>query len=280
MNCNVRFGWFVLFILVSSAVYAQTGAPASASATSAHYPFNSRDDAEVFLRTAEITESSGTKVGITLPQKLILSDGKITQAALFKTIDEHKSGLTQLPTGTELDFKDSWKYEVAAYEIDKLLGLEMVPVTVERIHAGHKGSLQLWLDGCQVEGDRIRNNIRPPDMNSWNQQMYKVRVFDNLLYNIDRNLGNLLISADWKLFMIDHSRTFKSIDAIKSPKDLTYFSRSMIEKLKMLNQENLKEHCGKYISGMEISTLLKRRDRLVKFYEEQAAAKGDSIIYP
>jgi hypothetical protein len=110
--------------------------------------------------------------------------------------------------------------------------------------------------------------------------MYKVRIFDNLVYNIDRNLGNLLITPDWKIFMIDHSRTFKNVAMLKAPKDMTYFSRSLMDALKKLDQQQLVEHCGKYLSVYEIQSLLKRRDMIVALYGRQAADRGAAVTYP
>jgi|WetSurMetagenome_2_1015567.scaffolds.fasta_scaffold192670_1 hypothetical protein len=278
MNRNIRYASILLLAFWSTAARGQSRTPAATS--SICYPFDSREAAETFLRTARITKITSSKVGVTLPRKVELSDGSITHPALFKTIDDRKPGLTQMPNGAELDFKDSWKFEIAAYELDKILGLGMVPVTVERSYQGQRGSLQLWLDGCQIEGERLKKNLQPPDLDAWNHQMYKVRVFDNLVYNIDRNLGNLLISTDWKLFMIDHSRTFKNYDRLKSPKDITSFSISLMESLKTLTPDMLRVKCGKYVSGREIGMLLKRRDLLVKLFEEQKAARGNAVLYP
>ena len=115
--------------------------------------------------------------------------------------------------GVEIEFQDSWRTEVAAYELDKLIGLGMVPATIQRIYDGKQGSLQFWLDyeSSRVkmnEETRVKNKLTPPNPIDWNQQVAKVRLWDNLIYNTDRNLGNLLITEDWKIRLIDHSRTF------------------------------------------------------------------------
>jgi hypothetical protein len=241
-------------------------------------PGETREQIEEFLRTAKITENKGISVGITGPRKLTLTDGTITHHAAFKTVNERKPGVTQLQAGMEVDFKDSWMFEIAAYEVDKLLGLNLVPPTVERVVNGQKGSAQLWIEDNFSEATRLKEKRPTPDPTAWNQQMWKVRVFDNLVYNIDRNLNNLLITPDWKLCMIDHSRTFKVLPDLKSPKDLTNFSTSLMDALKGLSKETLKQRCGKYLTGAEIDSLLKRRDKILKLYE--AAAKDPSVIYP
>lgn len=118
-------------------------------------PVSTRDQVEEFLRTARVVASRGTPRGITSPERLTLDDGKVRHDALFKRIDERKKGITRLGRSAEYEFKDSWKFEVAACEIDKLLGLNMVPVTVAREYMGTKGSLQYWVDNCMLEKERL-----------------------------------------------------------------------------------------------------------------------------
>jgi hypothetical protein len=199
---------------------------------------------------------------------------------VFKSIDERKPGITKLSTSSEFDFKDSWKFEVAAYELDKLLSLDMVPVTVERLYGRRRGSLQFWVVNCMTEADRLKKKMSPPNKEAWNRQMYTVRIFDNLIFNFDRNLRNLLVSQDWRCFMVDHSRSFKSVGFLKSQADLTHYSASLLERLRVLNSDTLNKACGKYLNGMEISTLLMRRDRILKHFEQLQAKMGASISYP
>jgi hypothetical protein len=248
--------------------------------SAADTPFATREETEQYLRTAKITKAKTLGTGVTLPMKLTLDDGKVQHFGVFKSIDEHKTGITNLAASSEIDFKDSWMYEIAAYEIDKILGLNMVPVTVERTWDGKRGSLQVWVNNCMEEGERIKKKVQPPSPITWNQQMYKVRLFDNLIYNIDRNLGNLLITPDWRLYMIDHSRSFKNVAVVKSPKDLVSFSRSLMESLSKLDKDNVTAACSKYLSGAEIQNLLKRRDLLVEVYTHHRAEKGEAGVYP
>jgi hypothetical protein len=242
--------------------------------------FASNEQIEEFLLTAKIVKAKGISIGVAGPLKLTLDDGKIQHYAVYKSINERKTGVTQLASSAEIDFKDSWMFEVAAYELDKMLGLNMVPVTVARSYNGEKGSVQYWVDNCMMESDRLKKKLDPPDSLAWNRQMYKVRIFDNLVYNIDRNLGNLLITPDWKCYMIDHSRTFKCVDQLKSPKDMTQFSTSFMETLEKLDEESVKSKCGKYLTEYEIRMTLKRRDRILRLYKQMVAEKGAAVVYP
>lgn len=278
---KVSFLLFLLFVLSPYASFAQETTSTS-SAVSETQPFANASSQEIeeALRTAKIVKSKELGTGTTRPLKFTLNNGPFEFHACYKNVDEHRQGLTRMQSGVEVDFKDSWRFEVAAYELDKLLGLGMVPQTVERNYEGKDGSVQLWIENAMTEKVRKENHLEPPDIQQWNRQVAKIRVFDNLIYNIDRNLGNMMITSDWKLYMIDHSRSFKNLDELKSPKDLKLFSRSMMEALQKLNQPTLTDHCGKYLSSMEIETLLKRRDLILQIYEQQKAEKGSSVEFP
>lgn len=250
------------------------------SADSLLAPFGSHEEVENFLRTAKIVGSRGTSRGITNPDRLTLDDGRVRHDAIFKSIDERKLGVTKLERSSEFDFKDSWKFEVAAYEIDKLLGLNMVPVTVEREYRGSRGSLQYWVDGCMLEKERLDKKLMPPDPVRWTWQIHKVRVFDKLIYNIDRNLGNILVTSDWKCVMIDHSRSFKSLGELNPAGELQYFSRSMMVALEGLDEAGLRTKCGEYLTLPEIQTTLQRKALILQVYQRLVKEKGNSIVSP
>jgi hypothetical protein len=244
------------------------------------HPFTSREEIEVFLRTAKIVGITGYPEGVTNPKRLGLDDGTVQHDALYKNIDVRKSGVYKMGSVFEFDFKDSWKFEVAAYEIDKLLSLNMIPVTVERKYQGVTGSLQYWINDCISEEERRLEERQPPSIVRWNWQMYKVWVFDKLIYNIDRNLKNLLVAPEWKCVMIDHSRSFKSLDKVEALNKLKYFSRSLMEGVEQLDEAEVRERCGRWLTDSEISTMMKRRDILVDYYHELLQENGKSILYP
>ena len=86
----------------------------------------------------------------------------------------------------------------------------MVPVCVEREVGGDRGAVDWWVDGVLMdEKARIAGNISPPDVAAWNRQMATIRLFDQLIYNMDRSQENLLITTTWKVWMIDHTRAFR-----------------------------------------------------------------------
>ncbi|HSE39867.1 MAG TPA: hypothetical protein VLH08_03815 [Acidobacteriota bacterium] len=276
MRRKAKF-FLLIFLFLSSRLWSED---AGSSLSNILQPFSSYQEAEQALRTAKIVDAKDLGTGVTFPVKLYLEQGDLKFKAVFKTVNERRNGITKLQQGPEVDFKDSWMFEVAAYELDKLLNLHMVPPTVERIYRGKKGSVQLWVENAMTERDRKSKKLEPPDVDQWNRQISQVRLFDNLIYNIDRNLGNLLITGDWKIYMIDHSRCFKSLNFLRAPTDLKFFAKPTMEALEKLTEAQLKTQCSHYLNGMEIRTLLKRRDMIVQQYQTMLSEKGDSIYFP
>jgi hypothetical protein len=198
---------------------------------------------------------------------------------VFKTIDEYAK-VKQLDRGQEIEFQDSWKTEIAAYELDKMLGLGMVPATVERSYSGKKGSLQFWIESKMSEAERYQKKIAPPRQFEWEEQVARIRMFDNLIYNTDRHMNNLRITEDWKIRLIDHSRSFRPFEQLKEPKQLIRFSRSLLEKMEFLTEPMLKERLGNYLSPYQIRGLLKRRDAMVALSKKLVAEKGaGNVLY-
>lgn len=236
---------------------------------------------EDFLKTAPVTASKDLGQGVTISKRVTLEQGGQKEDAVFKIIDEKPLvGATRLADGTiDAEFQDSWKTEIAAYELDKMIGLGMVPATVERRHLGKSGSFQLWVTSMMNEQARQRGNVKPADPGAWNDQMHKLFVFDNLIYNVDRNLGNILMTTDWRMFAIDHSRAFRPYGKLKDPKLMVRFSRSLMTGLASLNEPMLKSRLGAYLTSFQIQGLLKRRDLIADYAKKLAADKGDAAVY-
>ncbi len=236
---------------------------------------------ESFLRNAEVTDLEGTEEGITLPKKATLELDSRTHFALFKTIDVFRPGLTRMRNGViEVDFQDSWKTDVAAYELDKMIGLGMVPTTVERRHRRDRGSMQWWVDGMS-ELDRVQDGIAPPDPQAWGDMVYKMRLFDSLIYNVDRQSRNMLITEDWRIVLIDHSRAFRTAAELREPAQMTRFSKSLLENIAKLDEETLKERVGNYLTEFQIRAILKRRDLILEHARELVSQRGEErVLFP
>jgi len=243
-----------------------------------------RAEWEEFLRTAEIVDQKQfqSREAVTSPWKLTLEKDGVRKFALWKN-----------PMGEQLGFQESWKWEIASYRLDKLLGLNMVPVTVERIFQGKPGSCQLWVDNTISMEERREKNLRPPaeKMTRFIRAAYLQHAFDNLIANVDRRAGNVLVTEDWRCILIDHSRTFRTqkdyttqllfID--RNPEELNLMKElpeSFVQKLREINEKAVLDAVGPYLTKREIRAMLKRRDLIVQAVDIRIQKYGkDAILY-
>jgi len=238
-----------------------------------------KDQIKTFLLKAKVVGSKQSSKGVTSPWRLTLSDGTITHDASFQAIDEHKPTATLASGKTEMNFVDSYKYNIAAYQLAELIGMDdMLPVYVERTWQGNSGSLSWWLPVKMDEADRIKQKIAVPDPDAWNNQMYKIRVFDQLVYDADPNLTNLLISEDFKIWRVDFSRAFRLYKDLQSTNDLTHCDRQLFEKLKALNGDELTAKTKHYLNKEEIKALMARRDKIVEHFNQLIAQNGEKEV--
>ena len=173
----------------------------------------------------------------------------------------------------------NYKFNIAAYELDRMLELNRVPVSVERKVKGKKSAVTWWIDEVIMdESQRRKKKVEPPDLEGWNCQVHIVRVFDALIYNTDRNLRNLLISSDWKLWMIDHTRAFRIKRTLPDKSFLVRCQRSLLERLRSLSEDEVRRRLHPYLKEGEIKALLCRRDRIVQLFDEQIGKKGEAAV--
>ena len=248
-------------------------------AVAADEPTLTKEQIKQFLLTAKVVHHEVAKKGITHTSRLTLSDGTITHDASFQPIDEHKPKM-ELSSGIELNFVDSYKYNIAAYALAELVGMDdMLPVYVERKWGGNVGSLSWWLPVKMDEVERLKQKLEPPDADAWNNQMRKIRVFDQLVSDSDPNLTNVLISANWKIWRIDFTRAFRLTKDLNEPnKNLLHCDRQLLEKLKMLDGNALTERTKKYLTKDEVKAVMARRDKIVAYFQKLIAEKGENEV--
>jgi hypothetical protein len=233
-----------------------------------------------FLLTARIVAHKGIPKGVTAPVRVTLTDGVTTHDAAFSTIDQHEQIMHFSNGRTELNFVDSYKYSVAAYRLAVLLGLsDMMPVTVEREIDHHKGSLSWWVDDVRMdEGQRVKQHLLPPDPQAWNRQMYNMRIFSQLVADTDRNFGNLLITSDWKIVMIDFTRAFRDTKKLLDTREVTACDRRLLDRLKTLTEGEVAQRTKGYLEKAEIRALLARRDAIATLIADQVAKNGEGRV--
>lgn len=273
-------GILVVLLLTGAASPNLSYAQAAAAATA---PELSVEQIKAFLKEAKVVRARGTDKGVTAPKRLTLSDGAITHDAVFQAIDERQM-VARLGGGArqemvELNFVDSYKYNIAAYEIARLLDLDhMMPVYVERRWNGLIGSISWFVPTLMDESERLKKKIQPPQPADWNNQMYRMRVFSALVRDTDRNLTNVLISPDWKVVMIDFTRAFRLQKELQHLSDLNKIDRHLLARLESPSRDSVREASTDLLNTSEIDALMARRDLLVAHYKKLVATLGEEKV--
>jgi hypothetical protein len=234
-------------------------------------------DKEAFLLKAAIVDIKAIDHGVTKPQRATLSDGKLKHDVQVQIVDR------ELPTfirdGKGFPSFDRWRHNIAAYKLDRLLDLNMVPVSVARKHGTAPAAFTWWVDDVAMEEvTRRKKELQAPDPEDFARQSELGKVFDELIINIDRNLGNLLITKDWRVVLIDHTRSFTPYPEIRNTDNLTRCSRKLLTNMKGLTKASVTNAVGDSLTDLEVEALLQRRDRIVKFFETRAAEKGEAVV--
>ena len=105
-----------------------------------------------------------------------------------------------------------------------------------------------------------------------------MQVFDNLIGNFDRNQGNILIDEGWKLWLIDHTRSFRPSKSLPTPDAISRCSRGLWEALQALEVEQLEASLDPYLAVAEIRTVIARRDRIVELLGKRIERMGEKRV--
>jgi hypothetical protein len=236
-----------------------------------------------FLREAEIVNSRPIGKGITGSLRLTLSDGKVTHDAAFQSIDDRASDEDRRQMrrrAGELNFVDSYKYNIAAYEIARLLDLDsMMPTTVARRHRGRNGSLTWWVDNVLMdEAEREKTAAQPPSPLNFQRQRMRMVVFAELVGDVDRNKGNVLYTKDWRVVMIDFTRAFRLHRDLRQPATLMTIERGLWERLQKLTRADVRRVADSFLTLEESAAVMARQEELVEHYRELINKRGQAAV--
>jgi len=222
------------------------------------------DELEQFLMTARIVKLTELGVGVTHPLRVDLEKDGIALSAVFKDVN-----FKEVRKGRRIEaMGDRWQHEVAAYGLDRLLDLRLVPVTVPRVIDGKEGSLQFWVEGLVNQIDIQEQQLTPSPWCLIVPQYELLKVFDALIFNQDRTQQNLTFdSRYWRMVLIDHSRSFESANTFpmnvkKSP--YLVVRPAVAKRLAALTEDNVKVATRGYLKPIQVRKIMARRDRLLK----------------
>lgn len=279
-------------VLLTAGLGAGSERPAGIAATEGLLPagqftadeLGAREQWEDFLRTAEVIgrEHITGRGAVTSPWILTLRKGDITHKAIWKN-----------PAGLMHGYWEGWQYEIAAYLLDKHLGLGMVPPTVEKRFDADKGSCQIWVENCISLDEKNKKKLKTPPVKllGYNRAVYLQRFFDNLIANEDRHANQILITADWRMILIDHSRSFRTSSKFtkgliyterhpEGPKLMSELPRAVVDKARALDFDTIRSVVGDYLNDKEVNAVLMRRDLILKEIDKLTAKNGeDKVLY-
>ena len=221
---------------------------------------------EQFLRTADIQKIEDVPIGVTKPRRAVFAPGGPVARAAWKA----------LPPSYRTGFHESYKAEIAGYLLDRLLEMHMVPPVVERKIDRSDGAMVYWIEN--IKAWDIKKPPVGPDP-KWSMQVSRMKMFDQLIANIDRNAGNMLYDEDWHLFLIDHSRAFiekKDLKGLAAPNRI---DKALWDRMDALTKENLQASLGAWLTPKEIDALLARRDRMREAINKSVATNGAANVF-
>lgn len=256
----------VLLSAASAAAQQQAVVPVASTApasTSSKVWEGRNAEFEEYLRTAVFRKLEEVPIGVTRPMRGFFDPGGLAASAAWKL----------LPPGRPHGYWESYKSEIAAYELDKLLGLGMVPPAVEKRVRGERGAAVLWIEGVQ-SWKEVENAPKPP---KWNREAVRMKMFDNLIGNIDRNAGNLLVDADWNLYLIDHSRAFVTETRLRV--EMVRIDKGIWDKMLALDEPTLTAALGSWLDRSAIRAILKRRDEMKKVVDKLLKNGTEALVY-
>lgn len=231
-----------------------------------------RESLERFLLNADIVSIDRGRGRRTESWEIELSENGVRRRGFFKLTDVPRPD----PRGG-----DSYRYVLAAYELDKILDLNLVPPTVERKIKGNIGSLMLFLDPPVIsEKDRAMKKLDPPDNEKFKREMAAVNVFEHLIYFPclcnQSDPDNILIQTEngWKVWMVDLSTAFPPAPRLIPNCPLISCPEGLFEKLVDLDEDAVRNRLGPYLTEEELDTLIVRRGLIVEKIEELKTMRG------
>jgi hypothetical protein len=234
-------------------------------------------DAEVleFLEAATVVDRQPIAEGINRSEKLLLEKGGVRAHAIVRVVEVERRE-ARIDGRFYFRFRDSWGHECAAFEIARLLGFDNVPPVVRRRVAGKPGSVQIWVENTV---DEDAEGFRPADVQAWVKQVWDQVLFDALIFNVDRNPGNRLVTADHRIWLIDHTRAFQREAELLAPEQVLKVRRQVWQRLTTLSDEDLRAAVRDYLDPDQLDALCQRRQLLLAHVKALVDERGAGSVF-
>ena len=253
---------------------AQRAAPAAAQAekpVDARIWIGRAAEFEEYLRSVTMQKFEDLSVGVTRPKRAFLPEGGLVKYLVWKPIAPARYG----------GYWESYKSEIAAYELDKLIGLNMVPPTVEKIYRGERGAAVMWVSpikSFKEMGGTGAPTAPAAQQAAWARQIVKAKMFHNLINNVDPNLGNWLVDPAWNLILIDCTRCFTQ--GTKMAHVLTRVDPNLWDRMKGLTEASLTKAIGPLMAGKgELRAIIQRRDKMQEIIDGLVKKHGEAAVF-
>ncbi len=216
-----------------------------------------------------ISVDRGAVGGRTEPWLVTLRDGELTYRAIFKYID------IRWPKPAP----DSYKYELAAYELSKLLGVQFVPPVVAREIEGRKGSLQIFLEDCISERDRLRQKLEPPDPAAFSDAKQDIKILENLTEDKCLDIKDMWVHMEsWRICRVDFSEAFFPTAELLPNCEFNRCSRRLYQGLLALDDQTMTSSLNAYLNTEEIEALAKRKNVIIEKIKKLIETKGEEAV--
>lgn len=213
------------------------------------------EDALIFLANAPVVSVHPDEdAGRTEPWMVILDDGNIRHKAIFKHIDRPRPH--PLP--------DSYRYELSAYRLHRLLGLDFIPPTTVRTLENRTGSLQLYMEDCVPLEEAGKDESVKISMKEIEERIQDIVVFDALTYCGCRHSKDILYQlSSGNIYRVDYSEAFEPRRSLPSECSIKGCSQALWEKLESISDYEIRRVMEACLNEQEIDALLMRR-RLIQ----------------
>lgn len=247
-------------------------------ADGAPLPFSSDEEVLDFLRHADVVALNDTPESVTESRVVTLALNGVTVRAAFHDHQIIKERQRLVDGSTVMYFRDSYLNQVAAFELARRLGMTNTPPTVLREVDGSTGSLQLWVENAMTERARRQKGLDFPDQIRAYRQVYDMDIFDALINNRDRSQGNFLWDQDWRLWMIDHTRSFGREMKVLKPASVRRCSRRLWSRLQELDATEVNELLEPFMGALERQAVMARQAQLVELIRAKIDDEGESEV--